>query len=64
MAISHDAGIPHILYRQIHEKTKALEVGLNLGPSKHRLQSSCFIHYAMTPSVFNTEDYGAITQVK
>ena len=28
---------------------KALEVGLNLGPSKHRLQSSRFIHYAMTP---------------
>ena len=37
------------LNRQIHEKTIALEVGLNLSPSKHRLQSSCFIHYAMTP---------------
>ena len=27
----------------------ALEVGLNPGPSKHRLQSSRFSHYAMTP---------------
>ena len=31
---------------------KALKVGLNLGPSKHRIQSSGFIHYAMTPSDF------------
>ena len=37
---------------QVHAnswKMKALEVGLNPGLSKHRLQSSSFIHYAMTP---------------
>ena len=36
-------------------KEKALEVGLNPGPSKHRLQSSCFIHYAMTPDFKQTD---------
>ena len=29
-----------------------LEVGFNPGLSKLRLQSSCFIHYAMTPVKF------------
>ena len=30
-------------------KMIVLEVGLNPGPSKHRLQSNGFILYAMTP---------------
>ena len=34
---------------ELSKKVKVLEVGLNQGPSKHKLQSSCFIHYAMTP---------------
>ena len=42
---------PWSLNKQIHEKMKALQAGFNPGPSKHRLHSNCFIHYAMTPFV-------------
>ena len=46
--------LPHLFFvKQANSwKTIALEVGLNLGPSKHRLQNSRFIHYA--PSWFIT----------
>ena len=32
-------------------KNESTRGGIEPGPSKHRLQSSCFIHYAMTPSL-------------